>query len=102
MGILRQYGVEYYGPIIGGISGKREIQKNRQKILNEFYEEIIKTINNFEGIEGIVIGGPGFWKNDFYQYLNDNYSEKSKISSFRKYRGGWKGWDSRNFPEGCI
>ncbi len=88
MGILRQYGVEYYGPIIGGISGKRELQKNRQKILNEFYEEIIKTINSFEGIEGIVIGGPGFWKNDFYQYLNDHYSDKSKISRLESTGAG--------------
>jgi protein pelota len=88
LGILRQYGVEYYGPIIGGISGKREIQKNRQKILNDFYDEIIKTISNFEGIEGIVIGGPGFWKNDFFKFLDDNYSELFKIARLESTGAG--------------
>src|SRR5690606_17439115 len=67
MGILRQYGVEYYGPIIGGISGKRMVQKNRQQVIRKFYDEIAKTIDGFEGVEGIVVAGPGFGKNDFYQ-----------------------------------
>ncbi len=80
LGILRQYGVEYYGPIFGGISGKRTIQKNRQKLINDFYEEISQTIINFEGIEGIVIGGPGFGKNDFYQFLEGHYPKLSKIA----------------------
>jgi protein pelota len=80
IGILRQYGVEYYGPIIGGISGKRMIQKNRDQIIKKFYDDIASTINNFEGIEGIVIAGPGFGKNDFYQYMEQKFPEISKIS----------------------
>lgn len=80
MGILRQYGVEYYGPIIGGVSGKRMVQKNRQQIIRKFYNEIVKTIDGFKGVEGIVIAGPGFGKNDFYQYLEQNHPEKSKIA----------------------
>lgn len=79
-GILRQYGVEYYGPIIGGISGKRMIQKNRAQVLKKFYDEITETITNFEGIEGIIIAGPGFGKNDFYHYLEQKYPELSKIA----------------------
>lgn len=72
--------MEYYGPIIGGISGKRMIQKNRDQIIKKFYDEIAATIINFEGIEGIVIAGPGFGKNDFYQYMEQKYPEISKIS----------------------
>jgi len=102
MGILRQYGVEYYGPIIGGITGKRELQKNRQKILNDFYDEIINTISNFEGIEGIVIGGPGFWKNDFYQYLNEHYSDKSKISRLESTGAGGRAGIQEILQKGVL
>lgn len=80
LGILRQYGVEYYGPIIGGISGKRMVQKNRPQLIKKFYDQIADTINSFEGVEGIVIAGPGFGKNDFYKYLDDGHSEISKKS----------------------
>lgn len=72
IGILRQYGVEYYGPIIGGVSGKRMVQKNRQQVIKKFYDQIVETIRSFEGIEGIVIAGPGFVKNDFYKYLEQH------------------------------
>lgn len=78
IGILRQFGVEYYGPIIGGISGKRMIQKNREQIIKKFYDEIIETITTFEGIEGIVIAGPGFGKNDFYQYWEQKNPDLTK------------------------
>ena len=80
IGILRQYGVEYYGPIIGGISGKRMVQKNRQQIIKNFYDQIIETIYSFEGIEGIVIAGPGFGKNDFYKYLEQSHKDISKTA----------------------
>lgn len=80
IGILRQYGVEYYGPIIGGVSGKRMVQKNRQQIIEKFYDQIIETINTFQGIEGIVIAGPGFGKNDFHQYLEQKHREVAKKS----------------------
>ncbi len=80
IGILRQYGVEYYGPIVGGVSGKRMVQKNRQQVIEKFYDQIMETINTFEGIEGVVIAGPGFGKNDFYKYLEQNNTEISKKS----------------------
>ncbi|HTX61854.1 MAG TPA: mRNA surveillance protein pelota, partial [Methanobacterium sp.] len=44
LGILRQYGVEYYGPIIGGVSGKMVVQKNRQQVIEKFYDQITETI----------------------------------------------------------
>jgi protein pelota len=88
LGILRQYGVQYYGPIIGGISGKRVLQKNRQQVIDDFFDEIAQTINKFEGIEGLIIAGPGFWKNDFYQFLSQKYSDKAKISRIESTGAG--------------
>ncbi len=78
IGILRQYGVEYYGPITGGVSGKRVVQKNRQQVIEKFYDQIIETIGTLEGIEGIVIAGPGFGKNDFHKYLEEKHKGISK------------------------
>ncbi|BDZ70496.1 mRNA surveillance protein pelota [Methanobacterium petrolearium] len=88
MGILRQYGVEFYGPIIGGISGKRVLQKNRQQIINNFYEAIVQSINKFEGIKGIVIAGPGFGKNDFYQFISQKYQDLANISRLESTGAG--------------
>jgi protein pelota len=81
IGIIKQYGIDYYGPIVGGISGKRIIQKDRGKNITNFYNEIAKTIQNFEGIQGIVIAGPGFTKSDFYDFLKEKYPELAKMSA---------------------
>lgn len=80
LGILRQYGVEYYGPITGSVSGKRIIQKNRKKVINEFFNEVAKTLENFKGIQSIIIAGPGFSKEYFYEFLKERYPEQAKIA----------------------
>jgi len=81
LGIIKQYGIDYYGPIIGGISGKRIIQKDRGKNISNFYNEVAKTLQGFEDIQGIVIAGPGFTKGEFYDFLSEKYPEIAKISA---------------------
>ncbi|MGZ7117748.1 MAG: mRNA surveillance protein pelota [Methanobacterium sp.] len=81
LGIIKQYGIDYYGPIIGGISGKRVIQKDRGKNISNFYHEVAKTLQNFKDIQGIVIAGPGFTKGDFYDFLSEKYRDLAKISA---------------------
>jgi len=68
IGLIRQFGVEYYGPIMGNISGKRILDKSRQKKLNQFYQSIIEVINRFEDVSTFIIAGPGFYKNDFFSF----------------------------------
>ncbi|HMK53183.1 MAG TPA: mRNA surveillance protein pelota [Methanobacteriaceae archaeon] len=80
LGILRQYGIDYYGPLIGGISGKRVVMKNRKQALEEFYDDVAQIINDQEGVEGIVIAGPGFTKNDFFQFFSHKYPDKASLS----------------------
>ena len=80
LGLIRQFGIEYYGPIKGNISGKRILDKNRGKNIIKFYETIIKSINKFDSIQNIVIAGPGFYKNDFFDYLKDKHRDLAKIS----------------------
>ena len=80
IGLIRQFGIEYYGPIIGNIPGKRVIDKNRPKIVLNFYKTIIDSILKFDSIETIILAGPGFYKNDFLKYLKDKHNELAKKS----------------------
>ena len=80
LGLMRQFGIEYYGPIKGHISGKRIIDKNRQKNIIQFYEKVIESLTKFDSIQNIVIAGPGFVKNDFFDYLKDKHPDLAKIS----------------------
>jgi len=79
-GLVRQFGIEYYGPIIGNISGKRVIDKNRNKNLNDFYKKICDSLLKFDNIQNIIISGPGFTKNSFYDFLDSKYPDLAKIS----------------------
>lgn len=80
LGLIRQFGIEYYGPIIGNISGKRIIDKNRQKNLDEFYQKVAEALLKFKDLQNIVIAGPGFTKNSFYDFLENKHSNLAKIS----------------------
>lgn len=88
LGIIKQYGIDYYGPIMGGISGKRIIQKDRGKNITNFFDEVAKTLSGFEDIQGIVIAGPGFTKGDFYNFLSEKYPELAKISGVENTGAG--------------
>ena len=80
IGLMRQFGMEYYGPIKGSVSGKRILDKNRQKNIIQFYEKVIDSIEKFDSIENIIIAGPGFVKNDFFDYLKDKHDDLAKKS----------------------
>jgi len=80
LGLIRQYGVEYYGPIMGQISGKRIVQKDRRKNVIAFYEKLVETLQKFKEVQNIVIAGPGFVKGDFHNYLNEKYPDMAKKS----------------------
>lgn len=77
-GLMRQYGIEYYGPVMGNVSGKRIIDKNRKKNIEKFYNNIVEYINKFENVHTIILAGPGFFKNDFYKYLESKHKDIAK------------------------
>ena len=80
LGMIKQYGIEYIGPITGDISGKRNIAKDRQDKINQYYEDITKTIKQHDKINKLIIIGPGFTKNAYYNYLEEHYPDLSKKS----------------------
>jgi protein pelota len=80
LGLIHQFGIKYHGPIIGNIPGKRIIDRNRQKKLDEFYQQIAEVLLKFKNLQNIVIIGPGFTKNNFNDFLENKYPNLSKIS----------------------
>jgi len=102
IGLIRQYGMEYYGPIIGYIPGKRIQQKDRRKKIIQFYEKIIEVIKNLKGVELIVIAGPGFTKTDFHSYLKEKYPKLAKISIIESTGTGGRAGIQEVLKKGTI
>ena len=102
LGLMRQFGIEYYGPIKGHVSGKRIIDKNRQKNIVQFYEKVIESITKFDSIQNIIIAGPGFVKNDFFDYLKDKHSDLAKISIVEATGSGGRNGISEVLDHGLI
>jgi len=100
--LMRQFGIEYYGPIKGHVSGKRIIDKNRQKNIVQFYEKVIESITKFDSIQNIVIAGPGFVKNDFYDYLKDKHSDLAKISILEATGSGGRNGITEVLKKGTV
>ncbi|MCQ2737326.1 MAG: mRNA surveillance protein pelota [archaeon] len=80
LGLIRQFGPEYYGPIVGNISGKRVISKNRKKNIEKFHQTIVDSILKYNDVQTIVIAGPGFYKSDFLKFLEDKHKDLAKKS----------------------
>lgn len=102
LGLMRQFGIEYYGPIKGHVSGKRIIDKNRQKNIIQFYEKVIESVTKFDMIQNIVIAGPGFVKNDFYDYLKDKHQDLAKISIVESTGSGGRNGISEVLKKGTV
>ena len=102
LGLMRQFGIEYYGPIKGNVSGKRIIDKNRQKNIVQFYEKVIESIRKFDSIQNIVIAGPGFVKNDFYDYLKDKHSDLANVSIIEPTGSGGRNGISEVLKKGTV
>lgn len=88
LGIIKQYGVDYIGPIIGDISGKQNIQKNRKEKINQYYEDVTKTIQQHGDVNKLIIIGPGFTKNGYFNFLEEKYPELAKKSTLESTGAG--------------
>ena len=102
IGLMRQFGIEYYGPIKGNVSGKRILDKNRQKNIVQFYEKVIESITKFDSIQNIIIAGPGFVKNDFYDYLKEKHNDLAAISIVEATGSGGRNGISEVLKKGTV
>lgn len=101
-GLVRQFGIEYYGPIIGNVSGKRIIEKNRQKTIEIFYKKIIDTLLKFDDIQSIIIAGPGFFKNDFYKFLEEKQKKIAKKAILENTGAGGRAGIQEVLKKGLV
>lgn len=102
IGLIRQFGIEYYGPINGSISGKRIIDKNRNKNIVQFYQKIVDALSKFDDIQNIIIAGPGFVKNNFYNYLKDKHKDLAKKSIVENIGTGGRVGVSEIIKKGVV
>jgi protein pelota len=102
LGIIRQYGIDYYGPIMGQISGKRIVQKNRKKAISDFFTDVANSLEKFKDVQSIILAGPGFTKGEFYDFLKDNYPEMAKISIIENTGAGGRTGISEVLKKGII
>ncbi len=102
IGIIRQYGIDYFGPIIGSVSGKRIIQKNRKQAIIDFFTELAGVIEKFKDVQAIVLSGPGFSKGDFYDFLSQKYPEMAKISLLESTGAGGRSGIAEVLKKGLI
>jgi len=102
LGLIRQFGIEYYGPIIGNVSGKRIIDKNRQKTVDEFYKTVVNSLLKFKDVQSIVIAGPGFVKNDFYKFLEGKHKEIAKKSILESTGAGGRSGIQEVLKKGTV
>lgn len=101
-GLMRQYGLEYYGPVVGNISGKRIVDKNRGKDVEKFYRNVADYILKFKDVKAIVLAGPGFVKNDFYKYLQSHYPDIAKNSVLEATGSGGRVGISEVLRKGTV
>lgn len=74
--LLKDVKVEYF-EISRNIGGKRNV-KGREKEKNAFYNDILNFIKKFS-VSKIILGGAGFEKENFLNFLRENDKEISKI-----------------------
>ncbi len=72
IGVLRQWGVEEV------FSVRRSYGKESSSRL-EFFSEVLSALKNLE-FKYLVIAGPGFTKDDFYEFLKEKEPEVAKKS----------------------
>ena len=77
--LLRNNSYEYLFDLEGEVQNKREPDKN---IKGEFYDEIIKLINLYNGKYSpatIIIASPAFWKEEIAKFLKNEGVNKKVI-----------------------
>ena len=80
MALVREYGVEILNSIRHNLGGKR-YNTDRESEEKRFFHDVAKTmeeIMNREKVEKAIVAGPGFVKEDFRKFLQDNYPELAK------------------------
>lgn len=77
---VRGYGIDLANELYSHLS-KRMKEKDFAKQRNEYFNEIISSINNMS-VDLVIVAGPGFTKDDIKRYMADNHIEVKKRLSY--------------------
>ena len=78
IGQLSNYGVRPIGTIRESIAGKKEVAAKEAETLKFFGEAASALAEHLEGLDRIIVAGPGFVKDSFYNYLKEKKPEVAK------------------------
>lgn len=73
---IKGYGIEIISELYSRLS-KRMKEKDYQKQRDEYFKDVINSINNMN-VDIVVVAGPGFTKDDIKKYMSDMGIEISK------------------------
>ncbi len=79
--VVREYGIDTLGSIRMNIGGKR-YNTDRESEKRKFFHEIARTIDDIssrEDVEAVIVAGPGFYKEEFKKFLDENYPDMSRM-----------------------
>jgi protein pelota len=79
IGFLRNYGIREAGSVKHNIAGKDEI-KEKEVETKQFFVKVSDAIEkDVEGVDKIIVAGPGFTKDNFKKFLQDNNKSFAKL-----------------------
>jgi protein pelota len=76
-GIITQYGVDFPVSVSKSIAGKHEISsrdKDKREFFTETSSKILEMIQKYT-LKAVIIAGPGFYKDEFINYVKEFKSE---------------------------
>ncbi len=79
IGFLRNYGVRGLGSVKQGIAGKDELKEQAIETKQFFVKVATAIEKDVEGVDKIIIAGPGFTKDNFKKYLDENKKDIAKL-----------------------
>ncbi len=78
--LIKKYGFEMLNSIKGNVKKKR-MEENLQENVN-FYETVLELIKDYKkryALSKIIIGSPGFWKDEFMKVVKEEEIKKQLI-----------------------
>ncbi len=78
--LMKKYGFEMLNSIKGDVKKKRMEETASAK--KGFYEEVLEMMKDYaqrHNIQKIVLGSPGFWKDEFMKYVKEDEIKKKLI-----------------------
>lgn len=102
--VVRRYGIDYAVRVTTSVAGKR-FEKEHEVSVHEFYGEVAEKMNEVvkkEKIEAVVICGPGFTKENLFNYLKEKNKELVRICTVEQAGSGGRAGVQEVIKRGVV